>query len=150
MDSRSCVPSSVIGSTIEAVSSAVLDVHPNTGQETIRFLIQLSSGVTLDLLPGDVVYCDSLLGGGNEAKIHVIDGHPTITGEEILAIIKRKGLVGAPPSCDENEMPAQVALILSSGRAAMNAYRCGWEPATCRVGGGAYRVFRGELAGPPD
>ena len=118
-------PTSIIGKKIKNVTSKVTDVEPNTGQETFRYLVQLSNDVTLAMLPGEILCSDDLAGDGHPAKLQVIDGAPDLAGEEIVGVITRDL---SPPTAEYYRNfanPRYLALILSSGRAAMNVYRCG-------------------------
>jgi hypothetical protein len=125
MNTRIDDPSDVIGQRIRTVTSRVTGVHPDTHKETFRYLIQLSNGVTLDCLPGELSYGDYVHDDQNTPKLQVIDGLPELGDEEIAAIVTR--IVAAPMrrSKDIHDVPRYVALVFSSGRAAMNVYQCG-------------------------
>lgn len=112
-------PSSVLGSTIETVSSSIKELHPHTGHRVFRFVIQLADGLVMDLGPGDLLACDGVPEGMATAQLRVMDGPPTVSGEHIVAVVSQ----GVPNP--DKDIPRQMALILSSGRAAMNAYVCG-------------------------
>jgi hypothetical protein len=126
MNTRIDDPAAFLGAKIESVSSAVTTVHPDTGQESLRFLVQLSNGMSIDLLPGDLVRCKKLPAKRNPAKLQIIDGVPTVDGDLVVGVLSR---ITVPPANLSRDVDLsvfrQVALVLSSGRAMVNLPRCG-------------------------
>jgi hypothetical protein len=118
-------PSSIIGKKIINVTSEVIEVEPNTGHEIFRFLIELSDSTVLDFLPGKIFFCDNFPKARNTAKFQIIDGAPDINGEEIVTVVTRNLGSSIDASNGNYDVLQDVALILSSGRAALNVYLCG-------------------------
>ena len=113
-------PLSVIGKRMERVTSMITETHPNTGDPIFRFFLHLSNNVIVDLLFGEIRFCEDIPADVKTAQLRVMDGAPSIDGEEIVAVIEQ----GLPRDNSDNT-PRQLAIILSSGRAAMNVYLCG-------------------------
>jgi hypothetical protein len=119
-------PSSIVGSRIEKVGASVVGTHPDTGHKSFRLSIELSSGLIVDLLPDDLALAVDCPNGIQASALQVIDGRPTIAGERIVAVVTQdlRGPAAFMATAHGN-LPQQLALLLSSGRLAMNVYRCG-------------------------
>ncbi|HKO41784.1 MAG TPA: hypothetical protein VJU84_00715 [Pyrinomonadaceae bacterium] len=138
MSTRIDKSSSVIGNKITNVVREATGVDLETDLQTFRFLIQLSNGLILEMLPGDIRQCDYLPGVGSAANHEVvIDARPDIVGEKIITIAtyvfgsssasSEQPLNPMPPHPASRlyDVPRHVALIFSSGRVAINVYLCG-------------------------
>src|SRR5690242_19060358 len=113
MEKRLEQPSSVIGEKIERITSTRIKTHPDTGNGTFHFFVHLSSGLIVQLLQGDLLACGSPPKDGSAAEIRVVDGPRSVASEKIVAVVRRR-----------LQIPPQIALILSSGRAMMTVFTC--------------------------
>jgi hypothetical protein len=117
---------SVIGATIQEATGKVTGNEPNTRQETFDFFLTLADGRIVLLEPGSLSICDAIPKGSVSAKLQVIDGPSSLAGEAITDILLGDGpdFANSYTNLDASQQ-RQLALVLSSGRAVMNVFKCG-------------------------